>query len=218
MLTASLASRANKLVHVVEIDREGPCAAPRALHARGYSVERWPGVAAFTEASRLRVGECVVLDVGEADGTVLDLLSALNARNADMTLVVVAGRAEVPLAVRAMREGCVDFLLKPVDEAALVDAVDAAFRRTARSAPGQPASIAARKLQSLSTREQQVLRGLTNGLSNKQIALELGISPRTVEIHRANLMVKLEARTLSGALQMAFAVGFTGPVRLAEAG
>jgi two-component system response regulator FixJ len=118
----------------------------------------------------------------------------------------MTGHGDVSLAVQAMKAGAVDFIEKPFEKAVLLSAIEQGIDRLKRSSAGRErADEAAVRLQALTPRERDVLDGLAKGLPNKTIAYDLGISPRTVEIHRANLMSKLEVRSLSEALRLAFA-------------
>jgi len=125
--------------------------------------------------------------------------------------IVITGHGDVPLAVEAMRFGAVDFLEKPFDDEILLQSVRAALRQQAGAAKRQSerAEIENR-LAALSPRERDVLGGLVAGRANKQIAFELGISPRTVEIYRAHLMDKMQAGSLSDLVRMALIVGILG--------
>jgi len=125
-----------------------------------------------------------------------------------LPVIVMTGHGDVGVAVQAMKAGAVDFIEKPFERAVLLGAIEAGFaridhaeRRHARSGEAKA------RLKTLTPRERDVLRGLANGHPNKAIAYDLGISPRTVEIHRANLMSKLEVASLSAVLRIAFAAG-----------
>ena len=122
--------------------------------------------------------------------------------------IVLTGEGNIDIAVQAMKAGAVDFLEKPFEKAQLMVALDAGFARLERreeaATTGHDAEV---RIAALTAREQEVLQGLARGHPNKTIAYDLGISPRTVEVHRANLMTKLEVRSLSEALRIAFAAG-----------
>jgi len=123
-------------------------------------------------------------------------------------LIVVTGHGEVPLAVRAMKAGAVDFIEKPFASEVILDSLDVALARLAAPNEQDPAAVAtATKLALLSPREREVLEGLLAGLPNKTIAYDLAISPRTVEIHRARVMGKMGARSLSELVRLALAAG-----------
>jgi two-component system response regulator FixJ len=145
----------------------------------------------------------------EMDG--LEVQQKLSDRGVSMPVVVLTGHGDVSIAVRAMKAGAVDFIEKPFEKAVLLTAIESAFERLA-DADGRAsrAADAAVLIAALSAREQDVLKGLAQGLPNKTIAYDLGISPRTVEVHRANLMTKLGVRSLSEALRIAFSAGVAG--------
>src|SRR5581483_4420974 len=131
----------------------------------------------------------------------IDLLRTLRDKSLSMPAIVITGHGDVPLAVEAMKAGAVDFIEKPFEEEAILDAVKRALEQGSNeSANG--GEIAA-KLAILSERERQVLEGLVAGHPNKTIAFDLGISPRTVEVYRANLMAKMQAKSLSELIRMA---------------
>jgi two-component system, LuxR family, response regulator FixJ len=141
----------------------------------------------------------------------IDLLRRVKELGIEVPVIVITGHGDVPLAVEAMRFGAVDFLEKPFDDEILLQSVRAALRQQAGAAKRQSerAEIEGR-LAVLSPRERDVLGGLVAGRANKQIAFDLGISPRTVEIYRANLMDKMQAGSLSDLVRMALIVGMLG--------
>jgi two-component system response regulator FixJ len=136
------------------------------------------------------------------DMTGIELIQQMKMRACNLPAIVITGHGDVPLAVEAMKAGAVDFIEKPFDEAAILGAVRAALDRGGGEDAGDGGAIAAR-LATLSERERQVLEGLVAGQANKTIAYDLGISPRTVEVYRANLMTKMTARNLSELIRMA---------------
>jgi two-component system response regulator FixJ len=139
----------------------------------------------------------------------LALQQELLKRGVTMPVVVVTGHADVALAVRAMKAGAVDFIEKPYSEADILRAVTVALTRTVDThQQRQIAEAASAKIATLTPREGDVLRLLVDGWPNKVVAHELGISPRTVEIHRANAMDKLGCRSLAEAVRIAMAAGF----------
>jgi two-component system response regulator FixJ len=151
---------------------------------------------------------CIVTDVRMPDITGIDLLRHVKKTNPDLPVIVITGHGDISLAVEAMKIGATDFLEKPFDGQQLLTAV--------RSALSQDADIGKRKAElagiqekiaALSNRERQVLEGLVGGSANKNIAFDLGISPRTVEIYRANLMTKMQAASLSELVRMALTAG-----------
>jgi two-component system, LuxR family, response regulator FixJ len=174
------------------------------LKSAGIKVRGFESANAFLEILSEVDGGCVITDVRMPGMTGIDLLKHLHANKADLPVIVITGHGDVALAVEAMKVGAFDFLEKPFDDELLIAAVRAALQRDADAAK-RKAGLGAiqQKLAALSAREHQVLEGLVAGKANKVIAFDLGISPRTVEIYRANVMTKLEAKSLSELVRMA---------------
>jgi two-component system response regulator FixJ len=146
-----------------------------------------------------------LLDVRMPGMDGLQVLDALHERGVALPVIIITGHGDVAIAVRAMKAGALDFIEKPFEKAALLAALTAADTRLAVAGQIDGQAEAARVLlNALTPREMDVLNGLVEGHSNKAIAYDLGISPRTVEIHRANLMAKLSVKSLSDALRIAF--------------
>jgi two-component system response regulator FixJ len=138
----------------------------------------------------------------------LEVQRELRDRGIILPVIVMTGHGDVGVAVQAMKAGAVDFIEKPFEKAVLLEAIEAGYSRIERSSRAKARTADAQvRLQALTAREKDVLEGLARGMPNKTIAYDLGISPRTVEIHRANLMTKLEVTSLSDALRIAFAAG-----------
>lgn len=152
---------------------------------------------------------CIITDVRMPEMNGLELVRRLKERAIPHPVIVITGHGDVPLAVEAMKAGVVDFLEKPFDDDALLAAIrkalDGAERSSAREAEKQRFDA---MLAALSPREAEVLRGVVDGKPNKIIAFELGISPRTVEVYRANVMTKTGAASLSELVRMALLAGF----------
>lgn len=195
-----------RLIHLVDDDEAIRRSAGFMLKTSGFRVRTYEsGDALLKEASRLEPG-CILLDIRMPGMDGLEVQKELRDRGVALPVVIMTGHGDVTLAVQAMKVGAVDFIEKPFEKAVLLDAIAQAFERIDRSKAGADrAKEAGVRLQSLTPREREVLDGLAQGLPNKTIAYDLGISPRTVEIHRANLMTKLEVRSLSEALRIAFA-------------
>lgn len=177
-----------------------------ALKTSGFQVRAFEdGAALLKAASELESG-CILLDIRMPGMDGLEVQEALKAKGVTLPVIIMTGHGDVSLAVRAMKAGAVDFIEKPFQKAVLLGALEQAFGRLRHAAAGREhAGDAAVKLQALTPREREVLAGLAKGLPNKSIAYDLGISPRTVEIHRSNVMSKLGVRSLSDALRIAFA-------------
>jgi len=197
-----------KLVHIVDDEEAIRRSASFMLKTSGYAVETWVNGAAFLKEARHVPDGCILLDVRMPEMDGLEVQQELLERGVTMPVIVLTGHADVSIAVRAMKAGAVDFLEKPFEKAVLIASIETAFARMAAS-DGAAARAAEAEvvLAILTPREREVLEGLAQGLPNKTIAYDLGISPRTVEVHRANLMAKLDVRSLSDALRLAFAAG-----------
>lgn len=164
------------------------------------------GDAFLEEVAELDPG-VLLLDFHMPGATGLDVLQAIRGKP-NFASVVLTGQGNVTLAVQAMQAGALDFIEKPYEAEMLLELVENAFRQLERESESAARVDAAKsRISKLSPRETDVLKGLIEGRSNKIIAYELDISPRTVEIYRANLMDKLDVRSLSEALRIAFAAG-----------
>jgi len=167
-------------------------------------VKTYESATAFLNSMADIKSGCIITDVRMPGMSGIDLLRKLKELGVAVPVIVVTGHGDVPLAVEAMKIGAADFLEKPFDDEVLLASVRSAFARQ----EGTDKRRAERteiesKLAALSNRERDVLQGLVRGLANKQIAFDLGISPRTVEIYRANLMTKMQASSLSDLVRMA---------------
>lgn len=203
-----------RAVYVVDDEESIRKSLSFALRTTGHAVTTFAGGTEFLrEARGLRPG-CVLLDVRMPDMDGLEVQREMAARGIALPVVVLTGHGDVGIAVQAMKAGAVDFLEKPFEQAVLARAIDAAFARLAqREAGDQFARDCAVRIAGLTPREQDVLRGLADGLPNKSIAFDLGISARTVEVHRAHLMEKMGVSSLSELLRIAFAAGLGAPAR-----
>jgi len=200
----------NRIVHIIDDEDAVRRSASFMLRKSGFTVAAWNSGVDFLKNARNAPMGCVLLDVRMPEMDGLEVQQELSSNGIAMPVVVLTGHGDVSIAVRAMKAGAVDFIEKPFERSTLLAAIDAAFERLA-DAEGRSAraSDAAAQIASLSAREQDVLKGLAQGQANKAIASSLGISPRTVEVHRANLMAKLGVRSLSEVLRIAFAAGLT---------
>jgi two-component system response regulator FixJ len=194
------------LVHLVDDDEAIRRSAGFMLKTSGFHVRTYEsGVELLKTASNLEPG-CILLDIRMPGMDGIEVQSALKEKGVSLPVVIMTGHGDVGLAVQAMKAGAVDFIEKPFEKAVLMSAIELGMERLKRaSADRSRADEAGVRLQVLTPREREVLDGLAKGLPNKTIAYDLGISPRTVEIHRANLMTKLGVRSLSEALRIAFA-------------
>jgi two-component system, LuxR family, response regulator FixJ len=206
--------RDNQVVHIVDDDEAVRQSLAFLLSSAGLAVRLYDSAAAFLAGLASIQDGCLITDVRMPGMTGLELLRQLRVKAGSLPAIVITGHGDVPLAVEAMKAGAVDFIEKPFNEEAILNAVRRALDRGADAANGDAAAVAA-KLSLLSERERQVLEGLVAGHPNKTIAHDLGISPRTVEVYRANLMAKMEARSLSELIRMAI-VANVAPTRRAS--
>lgn len=175
------------------------------LKTAGIAVETFESGEEFLKVAGNLDPGCVLLDVRLAGMDGLAVQQLLRDRGIMLPVIIITGHGDVSLAVRAMKAGAVDFIEKPFEKATLLTAIQLAQMHNAgREQLHALAEAAQARLNVLTPRERDVLEGLVNGQSNKVVAYELGISPRTVEIHRANLMQKLAVHSLSDALRIAF--------------
>lgn len=193
-------------VHIIDDDPAVRDSVTALLAAAGHAVRAYPSALAFLEGLPAAPPGCVLTDVQMPEMSGLELLAALAGRQSEFAVVVLTGRGDVPMAVEALKNGASDFLLKPYEPQALLDAVDHALSRL-RSAQGmrRKQMESAERLAALTGRERDVLQGLAAGASNKEIAKTLSISPRTVESYRANIMLKTKSASLSELLRLVLA-------------
>jgi two-component system response regulator FixJ len=198
----------DRTIHLVDDDEAIRRSAGFMLKTSGYQVKAYAsGVELMKEARELAPG-CILLDVRMPGMDGLEVQTALRERGIGFPVIVMTGHGDVGVAVQAMKAGAVDFIEKPFEKAVLLSAIEEGFSRLEQSGRSSARADEARvRLQALTPRERDVLEGLVRGHPNKTIAYDLDISPRTVEIHRANLMSKLNVASLSEALRIAFAAG-----------
>ncbi|MCF8709730.1 response regulator FixJ [Rhizorhapis sp. SPR117] len=193
------------LVHVVDDDEAIRRSLSFLLKTSGYAVTVFASGEEFLkEAGKLERG-CVLLDVRMPGLDGLEVQQRLREMGVMLPVIIMTGHGDIDMAVRAMKSGATDFIEKPFEKALLLDALESARQRLTTDVLSDRRCDEARaRLNILTPRERDVLKGMVDGLPNKTIAYDLGISPRTVEIHRANLMQKLEVQSLSEALRIAF--------------
>jgi two-component system, LuxR family, response regulator FixJ len=197
-------------VYLVDDDDAIRRSASFMLKTSGYLVETFASGADFLKTARALDPGCVLLDVRMPDIDGLAVQAEMKAHGIALPVIVMTGHGDVTVAVTAMKAGAVDFLEKPFEKAEMLAALDDGFARIDRCGHrAERTALAVIRLAALTPRERDVLHGLVHGLPNKTIAYNLGISPRTVEIHRAHLMTKLDVRSLSEALRIAFSAGWS---------
>jgi two-component system response regulator FixJ len=178
------------------------------LEAAGYAVRDFASAQSFLSDPELR-GGCLIVDIRMPGMGGLELQEELVRRKANIPVIVMTGHGDVPLAVRAMRAGAIDFVEKPFEEERMLQSVSDALAAGQRAQSRAAEAKEARELLGqLTPREREILDQLVKGHANKVVAHQLGISPRTVEIHRASIMEKLHARNLSNVVRTALAASW----------
>jgi two-component system response regulator FixJ len=167
----------------------------------------------FLDEAPIRDDDCILLDIRMPDFDGLQVLRELNARRRRASVIVLTGYGDVPLAVEAMRRGAVDFIEKPFSNESLVASIHRALSRSRAQhhVRNDQESDVVRRLQTLTSREREVYERMIQGLQNKQIAYDLGISQRTVEVHRSKILAKMRAQNLPTLIRMSLAAGITQP-------
>ena len=195
-------------VHVIDDDEAVRESLSFLLRSAKIEVHSHDSAAAFLSALSGITPGCIITDVRMPGMSGIDLLRRLKELGVSTPVIVITGHGDVPLAVEAMKVGAADFLEKPFDDDVLLMSVRAALGRADQEQQRDAERAALHdRLASLSAREREVLEGLVAGLPNKTIAYDLGISPRTVEIYRANVMTKMKAGSLSELVRMALIAG-----------
>ena len=191
-------------VFVVDDDVAFCVALSRLIRAAGFRVQTFGAATELLESDHLKDAHCLVLDVHLPDLTGLELQQRIAELGVDLPIVFITGRGDIPMSVRAMKAGALEFLQKPFDDEALIEAIRQGIARSqrARCDAEQRAGLQQR-YQSLTSRERQVFALVVRGLLNKQIAGELGTAERTVKIHRGQVMRKMDAPSLPDLVRMA---------------
>jgi two-component system response regulator FixJ len=196
------------VVHIIDDDDAVRRSLALLLNSHGHTTEIYDSAESFLAKIETVARGCVIVDIRMPGMSGLMLQHELNIRGCALPVIIVTAHGEIGLAVQAMKAGAVDFIEKPYSESDMTRAVDAAIVKLVGLRHHEAATqAAAARLALLTPRERDVLRLLVEGRPNKVIAHELGISPRTVEIHRANVMDKLGVRSLAAAVRIALSHG-----------
>jgi FixJ family two-component response regulator len=202
----------NPTVFVIDDDEDMRNALGNLFRSVGHEVKLFGSTAEFLkDAANDAAGDapgCLVLDVRLPGMSGLDFQNKLLSTNAAIPIVFMTGHGDIPMSVRAMKAGAVDFLAKPFRDQDMLDAVAAALKRDGQDRQADSAAHALRQaFEQLTPREREVMALVTSGLMNKQVAGELGLSEITVKIHRGNAMKKMKARSLADLVRMAESLG-----------
>jgi FixJ family two-component response regulator len=203
------------IVFVVDDDPSVRRAIKRLIESVGLQVELFGSAPEFLRSKRPDAPSCLVLDIRLPGISGLDFQRQLAEADIHIPIVFITGHGDIPMSVRAMKAGAVEFLTKPFRDEDLLDAIQLALERD-RARRQQESRIAAlrKRFQSLTPREREVLRLVVLGRLNKQIAGELGTSEITIKVHRARVMRKMQAESLADLVRMASRLGLPGPNRL----
>jgi two-component system response regulator FixJ len=199
---------ADPVVHVIDDDEAVRRSLDFLLQSARFKTQTYETALAFLNALPDIPSGCIVTDVKMPEMSGVELLRHLRKKNLRMPVIIITGHADVPMAVDAMKSGASDFLEKPFDDEVLLSAVRAALASAENVKEREKEKTELqRRFETLSKREREVLEGLVAGKPNKTIAYDLGISPRTVEIYRANVMTKMRAVSLSELVRMTMIAG-----------
>jgi two-component system response regulator FixJ len=191
------------IVFVVDDDPAMRDSLKLLLESSGFTTHTYESAVAFLASDAVGGFGCVVADIRMPEMDGLQLQEQLGSRRSVLPVILMTGHGDIPIAVRAMKAGAVDFLEKPFDDEALLGSVRRALEQAKASGAAEAdAKLVQERLSSLTERERQVLDLLVAGKPNKIVAYELSISPRTVEIHRARVMDKMEAKSLAELVRM----------------
>ncbi|HEY9216902.1 MAG TPA: response regulator FixJ [Phenylobacterium sp.] len=194
-------------MHVIDDDEAMRQSLHFLLDSAGLEAKTYASAIQFLEAGEPVSAGCIVTDVRMPDMNGLELVRKLNERKASPPVIMITGHGDVPLAVEAMKAGVLDFLEKPFDDDALLASIRAALAGGRDAGEDDERTRFRTMFEQLSPRERDVLNGIVAGKANKVIAYDLDISPRTVEVYRANVMTKTGAGSLSGLVRMALLAG-----------
>lgn len=197
------------VVHIVDDEEPVRKSLAFLLTMIGFRVEVHESATSYLAAAPHSGKTCLVTDLRMPDMSGVDLLEKMKERGCMVPAVVISGHGDVPMAVAAMKAGAVDFIEKPFEDEVLVEAIKRASSQFDETPAREDVEALRARLNELSERERQVLSGVVAGQPNKTIAHDLGISPRTVEVHRANIMARMEARSLPGLVRMMMALDST---------
>ena len=197
-----------RLVHVVDDDATIRRSISLLLDPRGIGAVEWASPWEFLRSARLAPPTCVILDVRMPEMTGPEIQDELRRRRSPVPVVFLTAHADVPTTVRAMKGGAADFLLKPVDPAALVDVVQRSLLRSAADAAALLRTRALRRrFTELTPREREVFDQVVRGASNKESSAALGITENTLKVHRSRVMEKMGSTTLADLVRMAVSLG-----------
>lgn len=207
-------STVEQIVYVVDDDQGMLDSTVWLLESIGLRALPFTSGQAFLDANPQHNNTCVILDVRMPGMGGLNVQEALRARGLDLPIIFVSGHADVPIVVRAFRAGAVDFIEKPYNEQLLLDSVQQALSRFVAVADDSQLQAVLQRIASLTPREHDVLLPLVQGYTNREVAEQLGISVKTVDLYRSRVMKHMQAQTLPDLVGMAIAGGLVDPLKL----
>lgn len=207
-------STVEQIVYVVDDDQGMLDSTVWLLESIGLRALPFTSGQAFLDANPQHNNACVILDVRMPGMGGLNVQEALRARGLDLPIIFVSGHADVPIVVRAFRAGAVDFIEKPYNEQLLLDSVQQALSRFVAVADDSQLQAVLQRIASLTPREHDVLLPLVQGYTNREVAEQLGISVKTVDLYRSRVMKHMQAQTLPDLVGMAIAGGLVDPLKL----
>lgn len=200
------------IVFVVEDEKMVRRALERLIRAAGFEVRSFPAARDFLSAERPEAPACLVLDVRLPDLTGMDLQQELMRAGDDLPIVFVTGHGDIPMTVRAMKAGAVEFLTKPFRDQDLLGAIEQGISLSRTAREHRKETLALRQCyESLTAREREVFPLVTSGLLNKQIAVRLGTSEKTIKVHRGQVMHKMQAASFADLVRMGEKLGIRRP-------
>ena len=202
-----------RTVHVVDDDPAVRRSFERLLHSAGFSYVMYETAPGFLDAAPQLSAGCVLLDIRMPEMDGLEVQAQLNQLGFSLPVIVITGQGDIQTAVRAMKAGAVDFVEKPCDDERLIAAIEAALANSGRTFRDREVVKAAGRIATLSRREREVLDAVVAGRQSKVIAHDLGLSIRTVEVHRARMLERLGVRRLAEAVRLAVLAGLAPETR-----
>jgi FixJ family two-component response regulator len=210
--SSSQAGQPSACIYVIDDDRSVRDALSSLFRSVGYKVQLFESTSDFMQAKRADGNSCLVLDIRLPGVSGLDLQNHLNREQIQIPIIFMTGHGDIPMSVRAMKAGAIDFLAKPFRDQDMLDAVATALETDRKRRDSEQSVAAVRSaFETLTPREREIMQFVTSGLMNKQVAGKLGLSEITVKIHRGNVMKKMACQSLADLVRMAGLLGLNPP-------
>jgi FixJ family two-component response regulator len=210
--SSSQSGQPSACIYVIDDDRSVRDALSSLFRSVGYKVQLFESTSEFMQAKRADGNSCLVLDIRLPGVSGLDLQNHLNREQIQIPIIFMTGHGDIPMSVRAMKAGAVDFLAKPFRDQDMLDAVATALETDRKRRDSEQSVAAVRSaFETLTPREREIMQFVTSGLMNKQVAGKLGLSEITVKIHRGNVMKKMACQSLADLVRMAGLLGLNPP-------